>query len=329
MPFLQVGKRRVHYLERGRGEPVVLIHGLGSSGADWALQMPPLEASFRLLVPDLPGCGHSPKPDHPYSVATWAESVWQLLDVLEVAQPNLVGFSLGGAVALEMALQRPGAVPRLGLINSLATYRVDHWTKWCKARIDAAFVRVLGIEKTAALIAGRLFPHPAQAAMRARAAAVIGAVPAKTYLDMAHALERWSAVDRLGHLTSRTLLIAAEYDYTPLAEKRALAARLGAAFVVVRDSRHGTPFDAIAITNETLHAHLTDRPLPPPEAWVRDDPAQGIPISLANSLADEHAAVTAAVTAGAGAAITAVVPAADSEAAADAALGGGDPAVES
>ena len=289
MPFLQVGKRRVHYLERGRGEPVVLIHGLGSSGADWALQMPPLEASFRVLVPDLPGCGHSPKPDHPYSVATWAESVWQLLDVLEVAQPNLVGFSLGGAVALEMALQRPGAVPRLGLINSLATYRVDHWTKWCKARIDAAFVRVLGIEKTAALIAGRLFPHPAQAAMRARAAAVIGAVPAKTYLDMAHALERWSAVDRLGHLTSRTLLIAAEYDYTPLAEKRRLAARLGTPLLVVRGSRHGTPFDAIRVTNASLLAHLNDRALPPVEEWQRDDPGHPA-YRLENSLADEHAA---------------------------------------
>jgi pimeloyl-ACP methyl ester carboxylesterase len=63
-------------------------------------------------------------------------------------------------------------------------------------------------------------------------------------------------------LRSRTLLIAAEYDYTPLAEKRALAARLGAALVVVRDSRHGTPFDAITITNAALLAHLADRPLP-------------------------------------------------------------------
>jgi 3-oxoadipate enol-lactonase len=324
MPFLQVGNRRLHYLERGAGEPVVLIHGLGSSGADWAFQVPALEGSFRVIVPDLPGCGHSPKPDHAYSVASWAESVWQMLDALAVNQPNLVGFSMGGAVALEMALQRPGAVPRLALINSLATYRVDHWTKWCKARIDAALVRLLGIEKTAALIAARLFPDPAQAPMRARAAAVIGAVPAKTYLDMAHALERWSAVERLDTLTSRTLLIAAEYDYTPLAEKRALAARIGAAFVVVRDSRHGTPFDAIAITNASLHSHLTDRPLPLPDAWVRDDPARGLAVSLANSLADEHAAAAAAASA----ALVAGVAAASSDASARARIGSADPAAE-
>jgi len=280
----------MHYLERGRGAPTVLIHGLGSSGADWAFQAPALAHQGRIIVPDLSGCGHSSAPEVRYSVAAWAAETWELLDALGVPTPNLVGFSMGGAVAMEMALQRPHAVPRLALINSLATYRVDHWTKWCKARIDAAFVRLLGIERTAALIAARLFPDPGQAPMRARAAVVIGSVPARTYLDQARALERWSAVSRLAQLRSRTLLIAAEYDYTPLAEKRALAARLGAALVVVRDSRHGTPFDAITITNAALLAHLADLPLPAESSWCRDDPTAPLPVSLEHSLADEHAA---------------------------------------
>jgi pimeloyl-ACP methyl ester carboxylesterase len=192
-----------------------------------------------------------------------------------------------------MALLRPASVPRLGLINSLATYRVDHWTKWCKARIDAQLVRILGMRRTAELIAARLFPDPRQEPMRARAQAVIGAVPAKTYLDMAAALERWSAIERLGTLQSRTLLIAAEHDYTPLAEKRALAARLDTDIVVVRGSRHGTPFDSVRITNASLLALLTDRELPPGADWVRDDPQDPLPVPLADSLAEEHAAAAA------------------------------------
>jgi pimeloyl-ACP methyl ester carboxylesterase len=291
MPFLELDGRRMHYLTRGVGNPVVLLHGLGSSGADWAFQAPALQDRFRLIVPDLPGCGHSPAPDEPYAVSAWAEATWRLLDALGVDQPNLIGFSMGGAVAFEMALQRPGWVPRLGLINSLASYRVDHWTKWCKARVDAGLVRLLGIRRTAALIAGRLFPHPAQAPMRARAAAVIGAVPAETYLTMARALERWSALSRLDALTSRTLIIAAEHDYTPLAEKRTLAERLGADLVVVRESRHGTPFDAVEVTNASLIALLTDTALPDESRWRRDDPELPLPISLVKSLADEHAAV--------------------------------------
>jgi pimeloyl-ACP methyl ester carboxylesterase len=299
MPFVRVEGRRFHYLVRGAGAPTVLIHGLGSSGADWAFQVPALEADFRLIVPDLPGCGLSAPPPHAYAVAHWATSVWKLLDELGVGAPNLVGFSMGGAVALEMALQRPEAVPRLALINSLASYRVDHWTKWCKARIDAGLVRVVGIRRTAALIAARLFPDPAQAAMRERAAIVIGSVPAKTYLDMAKALERWSCIPRLGQLRCRSLLIAAEYDYTPLAEKRALAARMGATCVVVRESRHGTPFDAISVTNASLRALLLDQALPPESEWQRDDPREGLPVSLENSLADEHAAAVAAAAQGA------------------------------
>ena len=290
MPYILQHRRRMHYLERGTGAAIVLIHGLGSSGADWAFQMPSLAPQGRVIVPDLPGCGHSSVPERPYSVAAWAAETWGLLDALGVTEPDLVGFSMGGAVALEMALQRPASVPRLGLINSIATYRVDHWSKWCKARIDAALVRLLGIERTAALIAARLFPHPGQAAMRARAAVVIGSVPARTYLEQARALEQWSAVSRLAHLRSRTLLIAAEYDYTPLAEKRALAARIGAEILVVRNSRHGTPFDAVTITNAALVAHLGDLPLPPESSWHRDDPTLPLPVSLENSLADEHAA---------------------------------------
>lgn len=291
MPFFDDRGRRLHYLVRGAGESVVLIHGLGSSGADWAFQVPALEGRFRLIVPDLPGCGYSDGYPGAYTIADLAAAVWRLLDSLEAARPGLVGFSLGGAVALEMALQRPGLVPHLALINSLASYRIDHWTKWCKAHIDAGLVRVLGIRRTARLIAARLFPEPEQAPMRERAEAVIGAVPAKVYLGMAKVLQRWSAADRLAQVRSRALVIAAEQDYTPLAEKRELAASLRSPCVVVRQSRHGTPFDAIAVTNAALLACLSNQDLPPEPFWRRDDPRLPLPVTLANSIADEHAAV--------------------------------------
>jgi pimeloyl-ACP methyl ester carboxylesterase len=290
MPVFDGAGRSLHYLVRGAGEPALLIHGLGSSGADWAFQVPALEPRFQVIVPDLPGCGHSPRSGAEHSVRAWADSLWMLLDALAVSRPNIVGFSLGGAVALEMALQRPESVPRLALINSLASYRVDHWTKWCKARIDAALVRMLGMRRTATLIAARLFPDPHQRPMRTRAEAVLGSAPARTYLDMAAAIERWSAIERLDALRSRTLLIAAEHDYTPLADKRRLAQRLRTDLIVVRGSRHGTPFDSIRITNASLLAFLTDQPLPPAAEWLCDDPGHPLPIDLENSLAEEHAA---------------------------------------
>src|SRR5277367_5726833 len=291
MAYFRGKKTSLHYLVRGRGEPLLLIHGLGCSGADWALQVAALEKRFRVIVPDLPGSGFSPPPKQEYNIGGFATALWSLLDHLQVRRTNIIGFSLGGAVALEMAAQRPASVPRLGLINSLATYRPDDWHKWLEVRVTAWLVRLLGMRRVAWLMSVRLFPEPWQQAMREHAAKVVGAVPESSYLGMGLALARWAIVDRLHRLKSRILMIAAEHDFTPLAEKRALAAQLKADIVVVRGSRHGTPFDSVEATNAGILALLTDRPLPAQMRWERDPPARAQAHSLTGSIAEEHAMV--------------------------------------
>jgi pimeloyl-ACP methyl ester carboxylesterase len=291
MAMFECDGLKLHYLVRGAGEPVVLIHGLGSCGGDWAFQVAALEGRFKTVVPDLPGSGHSTTAADGYCIRGFARSLWGLLDHLELLRPNLVGFSMGGAVALEMALQRPDCVPRLALINSLASYHVDDWHKWFEARLPALLMRLLGMRLTAKISAGRLFPEPWQRALRERAERVIAAVPMSSYLGMGYALQRWSATDRLHRLASRTLLIAAEYDYTPLAEKLALAQRMSAEIAVIRDSRHGTPFDSTQATNACLSAFLRDEPLPAIERRRRDPPEHEHLLELSGSVAEEHALV--------------------------------------
>jgi len=289
MPFFRDDNHSIHYLERGIGEPVLLIHGLGCSGANWAFQVSALERHYRVIVPDLPGAGHSGPPGNGYSIEGFASAMWALLDHLGVSEVNLVGFSLGGAVALEMAASRPSCVPKLALINSLATYRPHSVRKWLETHVSANLVRMLGMPRAACLMAARLFPEAWQRAMRLHTAAVLAEVPATSYLGMGLALARWAILDRLDLLTSRVLLIAAENDYTPLAEKVALAKQLQAEIVVVRGSRHGTPFDSVQATNGCLSSFLADQPLPPQTRWVRDDPALTQKLSLAGSIAEEHA----------------------------------------
>jgi 3-oxoadipate enol-lactonase len=279
----------IHYLQRGRGDPLLLIHGLGCSGADWAFQVAALEHRFRIIIPDLPGSGHSLPPRSEYTIAGFAGALWKLMDHLKIDRPNIVGFSLGGAVALEMATLRPTCVPRLGLINSLATYQPRDVRKWLETYVSATVVRLLGMPRAACLMAARLFPEPWQRAMREHAVRVMGSVPASSYLSTGLALARWAILDRLDRLESRILLIAAENDFTPLEEKRDLAKRINAELVVVRGSRHGTPFDSVETTNASLLALLTDQPLPPPTRWERDSPRRAQALSLAGSIAEEHA----------------------------------------
>ena len=289
MPFFRDEEQSIHYLVRGRGEPLLLIHGLGGSGADWAFQVAALEHRFRIIIPDLPGSGHSLPPRNEYTIAGFASALWALMDHLKISSPNIVGFSLGGAVALEMAALRPASVPRLGLINSLATYQPRDLRKWLETYVSATVVRLLGMPRAACLVAARLFPEPWQRAMREHAVRALGSVPANSYLGTGFALARWAILDRLDRLKCRTLLIAAENDFTPLAEKRELAKKLNAELVVVRGSRHGTPFDSVEATNASLLALLTDQPLPSPTKWTLDTPTRAQALTLDGSIAEEHA----------------------------------------
>lgn len=257
------------------------MHGLGSGGADWAFQVEPLAQRFRVLVADLPGSGRSAPPAR-HAIADYAELLLQRLQREGIDRFGVLGFSLGGAVALEMALGAPRSVSRLMTINSLASYRVDSAAKWAELHLQLGLVRLLGLGPTARLVSRRLFPHPHQAAMRTRVVEVLGAQPRSTYLAQARALAGWCALQRLSEDAPKlppTLLLAAEHDYTPLAEKQALAKRIGAQLRVVRGSRHGTPFDAIRATNTAALAFFGAEDVPddlaidPPDAVPHAPPA--------------------------------------------------------
>ena len=92
-----------------------------------------------------------------------------------------------------MAALRPDNVPRLGLINSLATYRPNHWRKWLETHVSATLVRLLGMRRAAWVLAARLFPEPWQQKMREYTVESVGAVLAmllSRYLGLA--LARWA-----------------------------------------------------------------------------------------------------------------------------------------
>lgn len=108
---------RIHHLEAGQGEPLVLIHGAGGGAANWFRVMAPLARHFRVIAPDLPGFGLSGSID---PVAPLSESIAALLDAwmerTGIGRARVVGTSFGGLLGLRLALREPERVERLGLI---------------------------------------------------------------------------------------------------------------------------------------------------------------------------------------------------------------------
>ncbi len=99
--------------------PLVLLHGITGSHRYWARRVAPLARRFRLIIPDLPGFGRSPKPDVHYTPLLFLEALRGLLERLGLAgRPlSLVGHSLGGIVAAEYVRRYPGHAQRLVLMN--------------------------------------------------------------------------------------------------------------------------------------------------------------------------------------------------------------------
>ncbi|MFR0692806.1 alpha/beta fold hydrolase [Enterobacterales bacterium AE_CKDN230030158-1A_HGKHYDSX7] len=111
---------RLHYLDDGSGEPVLFLHGSGpgaSGHSNFKLNYPEFAAAgHRVLVPDLPGYGASDKPETDYSLDFFVDAMFGLLDALDVPRCTLVGNSLGGAIAIRMALDQPQRITRLVLM---------------------------------------------------------------------------------------------------------------------------------------------------------------------------------------------------------------------
>jgi pimeloyl-ACP methyl ester carboxylesterase len=116
--FAEVRGGKLRYLAGGEGEPLVLVHGLGGAASNWLALVPLLLPRRRLLVPELPGHGGSSALPAAPSLDTYADRLGLLLDQERAAPAPVVGHSLGGAVALRLAIRRPEAVSALVLAGA-------------------------------------------------------------------------------------------------------------------------------------------------------------------------------------------------------------------
>lgn len=253
---------RIHYrwLDGTGDRPtVVLLHGLGSCGDDWVLQLPALTADYRVLTMDLPCHARSGCPQGWPTINRLAETVDGLMEGLAIGSAHIVGLSLGGTVGLTMAVRSPKRVRSLTAVNTFARLGIDPGGRWRVGlrAIDLLFGRM---DQMGQLVAEGLFPEEGQEELRRVAAARLAANPRGAYLKMMVALLRFNLLRHLPEIAVPTLIVAGGADTTvAMAAKEQLRDRIpGARWVRFPDSGHATPMDTPDGFNEALLKFLGD-----------------------------------------------------------------------
>jgi len=263
--YLQVDGARIRYIDVGRGAPVVLLHGLGASMYAWRRNLAAVAAAgFRVIAFDNRGFGLSDKPSAPYDNAAYARLVIALMDSLRLTDAVLVGHSMGGAIAAQVAIEYPARVRGLVLVGSAGLgarepllFRVARWPV-----LGPAALALRGRGFTARLLRSTYYdPGKVTEADVDQYYAPVAQPEYGRALRGVLQQFRFTALEgRLDRIAAPTLVLWGEEDrWVPMGLGRALAAGITrSAFVTVPRAGHSVQEEAPDEVNHLVIRFLKD-----------------------------------------------------------------------
>ena len=192
MPTVLANGIDIYYEVRGEGEPLLLIEGLSSELTNYERMIRALETRYRVICFDNRGAGRTDKPDAPYTIEMMAEDAAGLMQAIGVASANVLGISMGGRIAIALALSHPDLVRSLVLVSTSANGSFKRSRSW---RVLLFVSSMPGVRRI-----GDRYPQPRYAFERQRQASF-----------------SYDASDRLGEIHVPALILHGKRDgLTPL-----------------------------------------------------------------------------------------------------------------
>jgi pimeloyl-ACP methyl ester carboxylesterase len=274
MSVAKVGSIEMYYEEHGSGDPLLLIMGLGADSGAWLLQIPEFAERYRTIAFDNRGVGRSSKPAGPYTVREMADEAAGLLDTLGIARAHVVGVSLGGMIAQELALRHPERVR--GLVLACTYPEPDDEILERRQASVAQFGGTIAANGTtqidmAALDPMMFFQHLLPAVfnqsfintdlprlMQLFAGALQWGFSMEAIMAQVEAAMGHRTTDRLHGISAPTLVITGDSDLLiPPGNSDVLASKIpGARLVKVPGGSHGFNFETPEVFNREVLSFL-------------------------------------------------------------------------
>jgi pimeloyl-ACP methyl ester carboxylesterase len=243
MAMIDAGGVQLHAEQAGQGDDVIFISGLADEGACWVDQVAGLSDRWRITTFDNRGVGRSETPPGEYRIANFAADTAALMDALGIERAHVVGSSMGGAIAQELALAHPGKVRSLVLNGTYC--RGDHFFRevirswmWSAQKSDnlREFLNVVNLW----CFAPRIYNEGIMEEWLTEAAASPHAQSVDAFCRSAEALIEHDTADRVGAIGVPTLVTVGELDLClPERFSRELVNRIpGSRLRVVPDQGH-------------------------------------------------------------------------------------------
>ena len=190
---------------------ILLIHGLGVNGTSWQYQINDLKnAGFRLIIPDLLGFGYSKYHNEEISILNSCRDIWQIIEHLEIKHLSIIGLSLGGVIAMQLAYMHPEVVQKLVVINSFAKLPLDSLKQRLYFKFRFLIAKLLPVKLQALFIGGSLFPNDQKLKNEFyQQMRLAHKIAYRKYLDALIAL---NLSDDLQKISAQTLLISTSGD---------------------------------------------------------------------------------------------------------------------
>lgn len=216
MQTLQVGNAKLSYMNHGRGEPLLFIHGIYASQRQWYRQIDHFSPDYQVITVDLRGHGESSATPETYSVRLFAADLVALLDHLGLERAVCCGHSFGGLVAQELALSYPDRVRGLILAETLYGMISTPWeamTAYCLNYLGPQLYGVKGYVQLMAQYFGLFTPGGTEFILREAGRHLNDTANQQNILNASLTFDsRW----RLHRINCPTTLVVAQYPHIPM-----------------------------------------------------------------------------------------------------------------